>query len=92
MPSNISVDIGSSSDSSTESNKFDYSKLSSGGMIESSLDFSSLSSLLSASSQVSDNKSPSSKCVNVITSPACYFEDVAQGMYDTSGRIATPSA
>ena len=31
---------------------------------------------------------PSSNCTNVIISPVVSFEDLAQGMYNTAGRIA----
>ena len=34
---------------------------------------------------------PSSNCANVITSPVCYFEYVAYGVYVTVGRIAIAS-
>ena len=34
---------------------------------------------------------PSSKFVNVITSPVCSFEDVSYGVYVTSGRISIAS-
>ena len=49
-------------------------------------------SSLSVSLRVSFNKFPSSNCANVITSPVCYLEDVAYGVYVTAGRIAIASA
>ena len=49
------------------------------------------SSLLSVSLRVSVNMFPSSNCVNVITLPVYSFEDVAYGVYVTSGRIAIAS-
>ena len=54
-------------------------------------DFLSDSSPLSASLRVLVNMFPSSNCVNVITSPVFYFEDVAYGVYVTSGRISVAS-
>ena len=87
MSSNISVDIGSSYDSSPEFIASIYLYLISGRMIELPLYLSPLSALL----RVSDNKFPSSKCVNVIISPVFSFEDVAQDMYDTSGCISIAS-
>ena len=32
-----------------------------------------------------------SNCVNVITLPVCYLEDIAYGVYVTAGRIAIAS-
>ena len=46
---------------------------------------------LSASLRVLVNMFPSSKCENVITSRVSYFEDVAYGVYVTSGHIAISS-
>ena len=60
MSSNISVDMGSSSDSFTESIASIYSLLSSGGINKLSSDFSPIR----ASSLVSDNKSLSSNFAN----------------------------
>ena len=88
MSYNIFLDIGSSSDSSLESIAYVSSKLSCGGIIKWPLDSSPLSSSLYANLQVSDDKLPSSKCVNVIIFPVCSFEDVAQGIYDIDGCIA----
>ena len=88
MSYNISVDIGSSSNSSPESNALVSSTLSSGGIIELSSDSSPLSSSLYASSRVSDNKLPSLKCGNVIISPVFCLKYVAQGVYVTDGRIS----
>ena len=73
MSSNIFVDICSSSDSSPKSIASISSLLSTGGIIELSSDLS----LFSASLRVSDNKFPSSNCVNVIILPVCYFGDEA---------------
>ena len=87
MSSNISVDVGSSSDSLTESNASVSYNISRGGTIELSLDLSPLLSSLSESSQVSDNKPSSSNCANVIISSVYSFEYLAQGIYDTDGRI-----
>ena len=87
MPSNISVDIGSSSDSSPEFISFISSLLSSGGIIE----LSSYLSPLSASLRVSYYKSPSSNCVNVIILPVYSLEDVGQGVYFIDRRIAIAS-
>ena len=63
------------------------SYLSSGGIIESSLDSSPLSALL----QVLVNILPSSNCVNFIISPVCSLEDVAQGVHVTDGHVAIAS-
>ena len=57
-------------------------------IIDSLSDLSSLSVLL----RVSLIKFPSSNCANVITSPVCYLDDVAYGVYVTAGRIAIASA
>ena len=65
MCSNISVYIGSSSDSSPESITSISSLLISGSIIE----LSSYLSPLSASSRVLYNKPPSSNCESVIISP-----------------------
>ena len=73
MSFKITVDIGSSSDSSLEYNASVSSKLSSGGIIESSSDSSPLSSLLPTYSLVSDHKYPSSNYLNVIISPVFPF-------------------
>ena len=55
------------------------------------IDSLSDSSLLSVSLRVSVNKFPSSKCVNVITFPVCYLEDVVYGVYVTARPIAAAS-
>ena len=58
--------------------------LSSGGIIELSLDLSPLSALL----PVLVNISSYSNCANMIISQVCPLEDVSQGVYATAGRIA----
>ena len=84
---NISVDIGSSPDSSRKSITFVSYMLSSGDIIESSLD----STPHSASLQVLYTKLPSSNCANVIIFPVYSFEDVAYGVYTTDIFIAITS-
>ena len=83
IPSNISVYIGSSSDSFPDDIVSIPSSLINGARVDYSPDLLPLA----ASSQVSDDKPPSSNCANVILSPVSPLGDVAQGMYDISGRI-----
>ena len=83
----ISVDIRSWSDSFPESMASISSFLSSGGITESSSDLSPLF----ASLRFLVHIFPSLDCVNVIISPVCSLEDVAQGVYVTAGRIAIAS-
>ena len=85
--SNISVEIGRSSDSFPDDITSIYSSLINGARVESPPDLLPLSVLL----WFSDSKLPSSKFVNVIISPVCYFEYVAYGMYDTAGHVSIAS-
>ena len=85
--SNISVDIGLSSDPLPEYIASIYFSLSSGGIFELSSD----SSLLYALLQDSDDKFTSSNCTNLIILPVCSLEYVAQGVYVTERRIAIAS-
>ena len=64
-----------------------YSSLSSGGIIELSLDLSTLSTLLRFLVSIF----PYSECANMIIPPVCSLEDVAQGVYATAGRITIAS-
>ena len=99
MSSNIFVDIGSSSDLSPDEISSILASLNNGGIVELSSYFSPYLSLFSVPLLDSDSKClryydskpPSSNCANVNISPVCYFEDVAYGMYNTSGRIAIAS-
>ena len=84
---NISIYIGSESDSLPEDITYIYFSLINGVRVESS------SYLLpfSVSLQDSDSKSPYSKCADMIIPPVCYFEDVVYRMYDTAGLIVIAS-
>ena len=84
---NISVDIGSTSDSSLDDITSISFSLNNVSRVEPSYD----SLLLYVPSQVLDNKFPYSNCAYVIILPVCSIEDIAQGMYDTAGHIAIAS-
>ena len=84
---NISIDIGSESDSSPDDIASILDSLIDGGILE----LSSYPLLLFVLLQDFESKFPSPNCVNVIISSVCSFEDVAYGMYDTTGHIATAS-
>ena len=84
MYSNISADIRSWSDSSTE-------LIFSISCLLIIIDLLSDLSPLSASLQVSVNMFPSSNYAKVITSPVCSFKDVTYGVYVTARRIAIAS-
>ena len=90
MYSNISVGIGSESDSSPDEILSISASLINGELVKSSLDSLDLF-LLSVPLHYSDGKLPSSKCVKAITSPVFSFEYLSYGNYDTAGHIAIAS-
>ena len=87
MSSNISVGVGSASDSPPDDSSSILALIVNGGRVKWSSDLSPLSVLLWNSNSIF----PSLKCAKVIIFTVFYYEDVAYGIYDTDGCIAIAS-